>query len=180
MRKSIGILTILGFVTLFFMSGCMGAPPDKLVEKFMKKCQSGDWSGAESMLSESGRMLFRKQSLEERYWPILGFAVKAGVPIDTIKEKYDTGIILVSVDQSSSTRCDVRLKINNSVFIGADNAKTIAASVGLKSIDISIKIILVQEMNRWRINLIAPQYSDPDKKKWNNLATKSPEAMGIF
>ncbi|MFH1514116.1 MAG: hypothetical protein ABIG42_01515 [bacterium] len=180
MRNSIGRLTIPGLITLFLFSGCMGAAPDKLVEKFMKKCQTGNWSGAESMLSNTGKMHFKNKSLEDTYWPILGFAVKTGIPIETIKEKYDSGIVVISVDQSSSTRCDVRLKINNSLFIGADNAKSIAAKVGLEKLDITVKLVLVQESNRWKIELIAPQYSDQEKVKWANLASKSPESLGLL
>jgi hypothetical protein len=161
--------------------GCMGAPPDKTVVKFLTKCQSGNWAGAESMLSESGNLFFsQRESLEEMFWPMLGMAGKAGIPFESIKEKVNTAIIIISDDTSSTTRGSVRVKINNSVIIGKDAAKSIASSVGLDSIDIILKINLVQESNRWKIELISPQQlTDDEKARWEKLAKKSPTSLGI-
>ena len=161
--------------------GCMGAAPDKTVEIFLTKCQSGNWAGAESMLSESGRLYFsQRESLEEMYWPMLGMAGKAGIPLDIIKEKLNTAIIIISDDTSSATQGSVRVKINNSEIIGNEAAKSIAASVGLDSLDVILKISLIQESNRWKIQMISqPGMTDDEKARWGNLAKKSPTTLGI-
>ncbi|MCD6218592.1 hypothetical protein J7L05_12165 [bacterium] len=182
MYRSLRFATLM--LILFIMAvhiGCMGAPPGKTVVKFLTRCQSGDWAGAESMLSESGRLYFsQRESLEEMFWPMLGMAGKAGIPLDTIKEKMKTAIIIISDDTSSTTRGSVRVKINNSLIIGKDAAKSIASSVGLDSIDIIIKINLVQESNRWKIEMISqPGMTDDEKARWGNLAKKSPTSLGI-
>ncbi len=161
--------------------GCMGAAPDKTVEIFLTKCQKGDWTGAESMLSESGRLYFsQRESLEEMYWPMLGIACKAGIPFEDIRDKVKTGIIIISDDTSSSTRGSIRVKINNSAIIGKESAKSIASSVGLDSLDVMLKINIVQESNRWKIELIIPQdLTDDEMARWANLAKKSPTSLGI-
>ncbi len=181
MHKSLRIISLILFLLIMTVNaGCMGSPPDTTVVKFLKKCQSGDWSGAESMLSETGRLHFeQRKSLEDTYWPMLGLAGKAGIPFDLIKAKFDTAVIVIAED-SSATRGTVRMKINNSELIGKDAAKSIATSVGLESIDVIIKFKLVQEMNRWKIEMIAPQQlTDQEKVCWENLAKKSPTSLGI-
>ena len=110
---------------------------------------------------------------------MLGLAGKAGIPFDSIQDKFDAAIIVISNDSKVRTG-NVRIKINNSGLIGKDSAKSIASSVGLESIDIIIKFGLVQESNRWKIDKISPQQlSDEDKARWDNLAQKSPSSLGI-
>lgn len=181
MNKSTRIISLILFLLFVTINaGCMGSPPDTTVINFVKKCQAGDWSGAESMLSETGKMYFQqRETLEETYWPVLGLAGKGGITFEVVKEKLDTAVILIS-SEPGSTRSEVRIKINNSAFVGKETAKSIASSVGLDSLDILIKFTLVQENNRWKIELISPQgLSDMQKEGWANLAKKSPGSLGI-
>ena len=178
------VLKITFFVCILmsfaYQAGCMGPSVDKVVEKFIEKCQTGDWTGAEGLLSERCKMGFEQtKSLEDTYWPMLGMAYKTGVNVDIIHQQMPEAAKIVASD-SSTARGQVRVNIKNSLLMGDDRASSIKRTTGLKSIDVLIKIDVVQEMNRWRIERITPMnLSDEDKRKWKDLAGKTPGSLGL-
>ena len=168
------LLIVFMLIMAGFMS-CIGASPDPTVKNFITKCETGDWSGAEVLLSERGKMAFtQSKPLKDTYWPMLGLANASGISSDIVNKQLPTAIQVVSSD-FSTTSAQVSIKINNTLLLGKEGAESVKSRSGLKSIDPIIKFELVQEMNRWRIERINPQVSDPiEKQKWEELAKKSP------
>jgi hypothetical protein len=171
-------LWVLVLTMVILNSGCMGAPPDKTAIKFLENCQKGEWSSAEGALSQTGRMHFEQtQPLEKSLWPVLGLAASTGVPVDLIKAKLPFALILVSSDISSATRGSVRVKINNSQLVDPDIARKVLESARLSSIDFVVRIDLIQESNRWKIEKIVPQVTVEEQTRLDELAKTSPGSL---
>ena len=168
------ILCFVCFSVSLLATSCLAGPPQPIVEKFIEKCATGDWSGAEMSLSERGKLLYTKdKTLQDTFWPMLGLGVASGITPDVIKSKFSQYVIMVSSDSSTDTG-QVRVKINNSILLGETLAKTILDQTGLKSIDVNVKFDLVQEMGRWKIEKINPQLDPIELSKWENFSRKSP------
>lgn len=171
-------LPVFMLMMIIINSGCMGAPPDKTALKFLNNCQMGDWSGAESALSKTGRMRFEQsQPLEKTFWPVLGLAASTGTPVELIKGKLSSALILVSSDTSSATRGSVRVKINNSQLVDPEIARKVLTSAQLNSIDFVVRIDLIQESNRWKIEQVVPQVTPDELTRIAELAKKSPGSL---
>jgi hypothetical protein len=171
-------LPVLVLALVILNAGCMGASPDKTVVKFLQDCQMGNWSGAEGALSKSGRMIFEQsQPLEKTFWPVLGLAASTGVPVSTIQTKLSSAIIIVSSDTSSATRGSVRVKINNSQLVDPAIARKVMSSARLSSIDFVVRIDLVQESNRWKVERVVPQVTAEEQTLLDELAKKSPTSL---
>jgi len=172
MRITIPLFIIILLTTLVFPS-CLAGSPTPIAQKFVEKCQTGDWSSAETLLSERGKLQYTEgTTLHDKFWPILGLAFAAGVDGQTIRKKMPEFVTVISSDSSTNTG-QVRMMIKNSAIIDQSKAKSILDQTGLKSIDIAIKFDLIEETGRWKIEKISPQCDRIELVKWEELAKKT-------
>jgi hypothetical protein len=175
-EKLPGLLMIL--LALCMLSACSAGSPDPVVRKFIMACETGNWTSAEGMLSERGRLAFEQsgKSLQKTYWPVLGMASSLGVEYDVIKEK-QSEVFLISSSDSQNNTANILVTIKNGIFAG-EQAEAIKSKARLGSLDVVVSIKLIQELNRWKVERISIQGGQEIESKWLSLADSSISAGG--
>jgi len=171
------LLCSLGGFVIILMASCLAGSPEPLVKSFVKKCETGDWTSAEGLLSDRAKMTYAQPTpLHDTYWPMLGLPFAAGISLDTINQKIPTAIAIISMDNALG-KAMVSVKINNSAFLEPSQVKSILGKTGLQSVDIVIRFELILESNRWKIEKISPAIDQIEVQKWNAFAKMDPGAV---